>query len=112
MGNGRTPFCVLSTLPRGIGIRRVELVYDKALDEFRLHVAVSVKAASAEPGNKTAGVGLGVIHSMVVTDGKETIIYNGGELNSKLCYRNKKLAEFSHKLSRKKRSCSTSRLSS
>jgi len=45
-------------------------------------------------------VDLGVIHPMVCFDGQKVLLYNGGVLNSKLRYRNKKIAEFQEKLSK------------
>ncbi|OAA31584.1 transposase [Kosmotoga arenicorallina S304] len=102
MGNGRNPLYVLTTLPQGVDIRRVELVYDRKQDQYFFSVAVAFESKTEQLGNKVAGVDLGVIHPIVASTEDQTILYNGGELNAKLQYRNKKHAEFQRKLSKKK----------
>lgn len=102
MANGREPLYIKTTLPYGLDIRRAELVFDKKTKKYFLHVTVSAPRRTFE-GKNVAGVDLGVIHPMVATTGEKTLIFNGGELNAKIQYRNKKLAEFQRKLSKKQK---------
>ncbi|AJG41572.1 transposase [Thermotoga sp. RQ7] len=99
MGNGNDPLYIPTTLPKEVDIRRVELVYDKRQDKYFFHVTV---AFEVQPKYKVVGVDLGVVHPITASTEDKAVLYNGGVMNSKLRYRNKKLSEFQKKLSRKK----------
>ncbi|ADQ39736.1 transposase, IS605 OrfB family [Caldicellulosiruptor acetigenus I77R1B] len=76
-----------------------ELIYHHSKKKYYLHVIVEVKEREIEKGKGVLAVDLGVIHPMVCFDGQRVLIYNGGVLNSKLRYRNKKIADIQQKLS-------------
>ncbi|AEM74653.1 RNA-guided endonuclease InsQ/TnpB family protein [Caldicellulosiruptor acetigenus] len=76
-----------------------ELIYHHSKKKYYLHVVVEVKEREIEKGKGVLAVDLGVIHPMVCFDGQRVLIYNGGVLNSKLRYRNKKIADIQQKLS-------------
>lgn len=102
MGNGNDPLYIPTTLPKEVDIRRVELVYDKRQDKYFFHVTVSFESQTNISGSKVVGVDLGVVHPITASTEDKVVIYNGGVLNSKLRYRNKKLAELQKKLAKKK----------
>ncbi|ADL43311.1 transposase, IS605 OrfB family [Caldicellulosiruptor obsidiansis OB47] len=80
-------------------LKYAELIYHTSKKRYYLHVVVEVKEREIEKGKGVLAVDVGVIHPMVCFDGKNVLIYNGGILNAKLRYRNKKFAEFQQKLS-------------
>ena len=88
---------------KGVMIRTApkyaELIYYHSKKRYYLHVVFEVEERKNEKGKGVLAVDLGVIHPMVCYDGQNVLIYNGGVLNSKLRYRNKKIAEFQQKLS-------------
>lgn len=85
---------VIKTAPK-----YAELIYHHSKKKYYLHVVIEVDEMKSEKGKGVLAVDLGVIHPMVCFDGQNVLIYNGGVLNSKLRYRNKKIAEFQQKLS-------------
>lgn len=101
--NKQEPLYIKTNLPSDLDIRQVTLVFDKKARKYFLHVSVAVQTKEVISGNNVAGVDLGVIHPMVVAAEDKTLIFNGGVLNAKIQYRNKKLAEFQQKLAKKKK---------
>ncbi|AEM72721.1 RNA-guided endonuclease InsQ/TnpB family protein [Caldicellulosiruptor acetigenus] len=85
---------VMKTAPK-----YAELIYHHSKKKYYLHAVVEVEEREIEKGKGILAVDLGVIHPMVCFDGQRVLIYNGGVLNSKLRYRNKKIAEFQQKIS-------------
>lgn len=102
LSNGRkgTPFKIeVSALDKEP--KYAELIYNQNLDRYQLHIVVNVENKKIEyETDKTLAVDLGVIHPLVTFDGQEVKIYNGGELNSYLRYRNKELNKLQKKMSR------------
>lgn len=83
-----------------------ELIFNHNKRKYELHLTVKVEMDKYNHrDNNTLAIDLGVIHPMVCYEDKnnKSIIFNGGELNSKLQYRNKKLTEFQEKMSRCKK---------
>ncbi|AEM75017.1 RNA-guided endonuclease InsQ/TnpB family protein [Caldicellulosiruptor acetigenus] len=76
-----------------------ELIYHHSKKKYYLHAVVEVEEREIEKGKGVLAVDRGVIHPMVCFDGRNILIYNGGVLNSKLRYRNKKIADIQQKLS-------------
>ncbi|AEM73188.1 LOW QUALITY PROTEIN: hypothetical protein Calla_0534 [Caldicellulosiruptor acetigenus 6A] len=85
---------VMKTAPK-----YAELIYHHSKKRYYLHVVFEVEERKNEKGKGVLAVDLGVIHPMVCFDGRNILIYNGGVLNSKLRYRNKKIADIQQKLS-------------
>ncbi len=77
-----------------------ELIYHHSKKKYYFHVVVEVEGKKNEKDKGVLAIDLGVIHPMVCFDGQNVLLYNGGVLNSKLRYRNKKIAEFQEKLSK------------
>jgi len=81
-----------------------ELIFHADRGKYYLHVTFEIENAQPTQHNGVLSVDLGVVHPMVCFDNQNVLLYNGGVLNCKLRYRNKKLAEFQQKLSRCKKS--------
>ncbi len=98
-GKEQTPIvikkCCLKSAPK-----YAELIFHQDKKKYYLHIIVEVKERKIENTAEVMAIDLGIIHPMVCFDGKKVLIYNGGILNSKIRYRNKKLAEFQQKLSK------------
>lgn len=78
-----------------------EIIYHSKEDKYKLHVVVEVKNKQIGYENdKTLAIDLGQIHPMVTFDGKQSLIYNGGKLNSFIRFRNKELAKLQNKMSK------------
>ncbi|BCS82422.1 RNA-guided endonuclease InsQ/TnpB family protein [Anaerocellum diazotrophicum] len=97
----------LSDINPDVKPKYAELLYHTNMKKYYLHVVVEIEKKKekekeekkVEKRGKILAVDLGVIHPMVCFDGQNVLIYNGGVLNSKIRYRNKKIAEFQQKLS-------------
>ena len=79
-----------------------ELIYNFNKRKYELHLTVQVEIKDKNYSNDNIlSIDLGQKHPMVCFNykTKETIIYNGGELNSKIRYRNKELAKLQNELS-------------
>jgi len=99
------PKIILANIRLGIKPKYAELLYHANRKKYYLHVVIEVEKEEVKKGTGILAVDLGVIHPMVCFDGQSVLIYNGGILNSKLRYRNKKIAEFQQKLSLCQRGC-------
>jgi putative transposase len=78
-----------------------EIIYHSKEERYKLHIVVDVENKQINyDNNKTLAVDLGQIHPMVTFNGKESLIYNGGKLNSFIRFRNKELAKLQNKMSR------------
>ena len=71
-----------------------ELIYNNVQDKYFLHIVVDVENKEIEYRNDNVlAVDLGQVHPMATFDSKSNCrIYNGGELNSFIRFRNKELA--------------------
>ena len=84
-----------------------EVIFNRYKRKYELHATYDVKIEQADYNtDKVLAIDLGVVHPIVSYDGQEVVIYNGGVVNSKLRYRNKKLSEFKCKMSRCKKNSS------
>ena len=77
-----------------------ELIFHQDKKKYYLHIVVEVGEGKIENTAGVMAIDLGVIHPMVCFDGRKVLIYNGGILNSKIRYRNKKLGEFQQRVSK------------
>ena len=78
-----------------------EIIYHSDKAKYMLHVVVDIVSEEYELNqDKVLSIDPGIIHPMVVFDGKNVKIYNGGKLNSYIRYRNKELASLQNKISR------------
>lgn len=66
--------------------------------EYQLRAAYGFEPINEITGKETCGIDLGEIHTAVVHDGKDTVIYNGRLLRSKRRYQNKVNAELAAKM--------------
>lgn len=81
-----------------------ELIYHRHENRYKLHVVVAINNEKIKYDNENIlSVDLGQIHPMVIFDGENTVIYNGGKLNSFIRFRNKELAKLQNKISRCKK---------
>ena len=100
-GRGSTPLWLyfekeLNGIPK-----TAELVFNYSKREYEAHVTFKMADKEYEVNEeKVLTIDLGVIHPMVTFDGEQSKIYNGGKLNAKLQYRNKKVAEFQKKMAK------------
>ena len=104
-GRGNKPFVV--PLPITIdlsnfNIKLAKLVWDHKNQRYYIHLSTEVDGSSFELGEKVVAVDLGVIHPIAAFDGQEVQIWNGGELNAKIQYRHKRLADIQRALRRTK----------
>lgn len=76
-----------------------ELLYHSDKRKYYIHVIIEIEREKLKEDKGILSVDLGVIHPMVCFDGENVLLYNGGVLNSKLRYRNKKIAELQRKMS-------------
>ena len=102
-GRGNKPFVV--PLPITIdlsnfNIKLAKLVWDHKNQRYYIHLSTEVVGRSFELGEKVVAVDLGVIHPIAAFDGQEVQIWNGGELNAKIQYRHKRLADIQRALRR------------
>jgi len=101
LSNGKgNPAIVIPNYPFNQKPKYAELVYHSNKKKYYLHVVVEAEEKQLADNSKVLAVDLGVIHPVVAYDGERVIIYNGGILNSKVRYRNKKIAEFQEKLAK------------
>jgi len=78
-----------------------EIIYHHKEQIYKLHIVVEIENKQIDYDNdKTLAIDLGQIHPMVTFDGEQSLIYNGGKLNSFIRFRNKELAKLQTKMSR------------
>jgi len=78
-----------------------EIIYHHQENKYKLHIVVDVENKQIDYNtNKTLSIDLGQIHPMVTFDGEQSLIYNGGKLNSFIRFRNKELAKLQTKISK------------
>ena len=99
-GRGATPLKIktssLTQRPK-----YAEIIYHSKEDKYKLHVVVNIENKQINYDNdKTLAIDLGQIHPIVTFDGKESLIYNGGELNSFIRFRNKEFSKLQNKMSK------------
>lgn len=83
-----------------------ELIYHHNDNKYKLHIIVDIENKKVDyDTNNILAIDLGQVHPMVTYNNqtKETVIYNGGKLNSFIRFRNKELAELQKKMSRCKK---------
>jgi len=105
--NGRGNGSFVVPLPKTLvgwlnnkSIKLAKLVWDFRNRRYYIHLSVEVDGRSFESNDKVVAVDLGVIHPIAAFDGKEVKIWNGGILNSKLQYRQKRLADLNRAISK------------
>ncbi|MCK8816289.1 transposase [Natroniella sulfidigena] len=99
-GRGATPLKV-KTSSLNQRPKYAEIIYHSKEDRYKLHVVVDIENKKIDyDNNKTLAVDLGQIHPMVTFDGEQSLIYNGGKLNSFIRFRNKELAKLQNKMSK------------
>lgn len=99
-GRGATPLKIktssLTQRPK-----YAEIIYHSKEDKYKLHVVVNIENKQINYDNdKTLAIDLGQIHPIVTFDGKESLIYNGGKLNSFIRFRNKEFSKLQNKMSK------------
>jgi len=104
-GQGNRPFVI--PIPSSLdlscfAIKLAKLVWDPKNHHYYIHLSVEVDGRALEPGDSVVAVDLGVVHPFTAFNGHEVRIWNGGELNSKLQYKHKRLAGIQQVLSRTK----------
>jgi putative transposase len=78
-----------------------EIIYHHKEQIYKLHIVVNVENKQIDYNNdNTLAIDLGQIHPMVTFNGKQSLIYNGGKLNSFIRFRNKELAKLQNKMSK------------
>ncbi|GAA0472956.1 RNA-guided endonuclease TnpB family protein [Halococcus dombrowskii] len=83
-------------------VQQVRAVYEHGV--WRLHIVCRVEVGVAEPpGDRTAGVDLGICNVAAVSFGDESLLYPGGSLKENEYYFAKKRAECDDSLSREAR---------
>ena len=107
LSNGRSNQPFIVPLPNVLveklqhaSIKLAKLVWDDRNRRYYIHLSVEVDGRSLESNDKVVAVDLGVIHPIAAFDGKEVKIWNGGILNSKLQYRQKRLADLNRAISK------------
>ena len=81
-----------------------EVIYHHKEKVYKLHIVVNVENEQIDYNNdKTLAVDLGQIHPMVTFDGEQSLIYNGGKLNSFIRFRNRELGKLQNKMSKCKK---------
>ncbi len=99
-GRGATPLKV-KTSSLNQRPKYAEIIYHSKEDKYKLHVVVDIENKQIDyDNNKTLAIDLGQIHPMVTFDGEQSLIYNGGKLNSFIRFRNKELAKLQNKMSK------------
>jgi len=106
-GRGNNPLVVplpptLMDFLQRVPMKPAKLVWDSKNERYYIHLSVEVDGRSFESNEKVVAVDLGVIHPIAAFDGEEVRIWNGGELNAKIQYRHKRLADTQRVLSRTK----------
>lgn len=82
----------------------VRLVYNKAHRKYEWHIAIETGVEPlASPGSQVAGIDLGEVHPVAITDGQHALLVSCRELRSLNQYRNKRLAELKSLQSQKKK---------
>jgi len=85
-------------------IQYAEMIYNSYKQKYQMHIIIDVSApVQVEDQGKTLGIDLGQIHPLVSFDGSNTVIYNGGKLNSFARFKNKELARLNKKIARCKK---------
>ena len=83
-------------------IQQVRAVYDHG--EWRLHIVCKHEVEVPDaPGDRTAGIDLGICNVAAVSYGDESVLYPGGALEEDECYFAKKRAETDDSVSREAR---------
>ena len=78
-----------------------EIIYHPKEKVYKLHAVIEISNEQISHNNKkTLAIDLGQIHPMVTFDGKQSLIYNGGKLNSFIRFRNKEIGKLDSKLSK------------
>ena len=99
-GRGATPFKV-KTSSLNQRPKYAEVIYHHKEQIYKLHIVVEINNKQIDyDNNKILAIDLGQIHPMVTFDGKQSLIYNGGKLNSFIRFRNKELAKLQNKMSK------------
>jgi len=81
-----------------------EIIYHHKEDVYKLHIVLDIKNKKINyDNNNILAIDLGQIHPMVTFDGDQSIIYNGGKLNSFIRFRHKELSKLQTKMSRCKK---------
>jgi len=106
-GQGNNPLVVplpptLMDFLQRVPMKPAKLVWDSKNERYYIHLSVEVDGRSFESNEKVVAVDPGVIHPIAAFDGEEVRIWNGGELNAKIQYRHKRLADTQRVLSRTK----------
>ncbi len=97
LGNGRNPIWI--SIPAPIEKpNTAEIVYKRG--KYYFHYTYEVKTLPLKTEGVTAGADPGIVHTVAVTDGVNSIVVNGRELRATRKYRNKALAVISQKQSR------------
>jgi len=104
-GRGNQPFVI--PIPSSLDLSRfaiklAKLVWNPKNRRYYIHLSVEVDGHTFEPGDSVVAVDLGVVHPIAAFNGCEVRIWNGGELNSKLQYKHKRLAGIQQALSQTK----------
>ena len=99
-GRGTTPLRI-KTKNLNQRPKYAEIIYHSKEDKYKLHVVVDIENEKINYTNdKTLAIDLGQIHPMTTFDGKQSLIYNGGKLNSFIRFRNKELGKLQNKMSK------------
>ena len=85
-------------------IQYAEMIYNSYKQEYQMHIILDISApVQVEDQGQTLSIDLGQIHPLVTFDGSNTVIYNGGKLNSFVRFKDKELARLNRKMARCKK---------
>jgi len=85
-------------------IQYAEMLYNSYKQKYQMHIIIDISSpVQVEDRGKTLSIDLGQIHPLVTFDGSNTVIYNGGKLNSFSRFKHKELAKLDRKISRCKK---------
>ncbi len=80
-------------------IQYAEMIYNKQKQCYQMHVVIKTEGiAQIKNSDKVLSIDLGQIHPMVTFDGRNAHIFNGGELNSFIRFKNKELGHLQKKM--------------
>jgi len=103
LGRGAQPIVIKTKLKPGTRIKLAKLVYERRQYYLHLAIEVEINVPNANDHSNVVSVDLGILRPITAFDGKEVISYHGGILNSKLRYKNKRLASFQRTISKCKK---------
>ena len=103
MGRHAEPLLIPTKLLPDTVIKLAKLIYENG--KYYLHLAIEVKIENEKVKERTnvVSVDLGILRPITAFDGKQVITYHGGELSSKLRYKNKRLADIQCAMSKCKK---------